>query len=190
MLHVPSSYENMTLLSMKLPCSSFKRNKGHLTLTQSLCDDPMMKIPLEIESIMSRFTVRIPTEAELNDKEQDFTTHLNMTSTTNWKPAEVDFTEKKAALTASLSSDYVMRHMQSRCLNPLQVRGQDWLTPSDSDQLEFAALLEAESMAADTGGSCQLCRREEMDELSRPIYSGVFANEHNLDFDLDKSHFD
>jgi hypothetical protein len=70
-----------------------------------------MKIPMEIEGIMSGFTVRIPTFAELNNKEQDFTAHVNMTSTTNWEPAEVDFAEKEAALAASLSSDYVMCHM-------------------------------------------------------------------------------
>jgi hypothetical protein len=31
---------------------------------------------------------------------------------------------------------------------------------------------------------------EKMEELSRPIYGGVFAGENNLDFDLDKAHFD
>jgi hypothetical protein len=31
---------------------------------------------------------------------------------------------------------------------------------------------------------------EEMEDLSRPIYDGVFADEINLDFDLDKVHFD
>jgi hypothetical protein len=90
-----------------------------------MCDDPLMKIPLEIEGFMSGFTVRIPTEAELKDKEQDFTTHVNKTSTTNWEPAEADFTVKEAALAASLSSDYVLCHMQFRQLHPLQARGQD-----------------------------------------------------------------
>jgi ketol-acid reductoisomerase len=31
---------------------------------------------------------------------------------------------------------------------------------------------------------------EEMEELSRQIYGGVFADENNLDSDLDKAHFD
>jgi hypothetical protein len=92
-----------------------------------------MKISMEIEGSMSGFAVRIPTEAELKDKDQDFTTHVNMASTTNWEPIEVDFAAREAALAASMSSDYMMRHLQSRRLNPLQVRGQDWLTPSDSD---------------------------------------------------------
>ena len=83
-----------------------------------------------------------------------------------------------------------MRHLQSRALNPLQARGQDWLTPSESDKLEFAALLEAESKADDTRRELSAVHMEEMEELSRPIYGGVFADENNLDFDLEKAHFD
>jgi hypothetical protein len=79
-----------------------------------LCDDPVMQIPLEIEGIMSGFTVQIPTDTELNDKEQDFTTHINMTLTSEWGPAVIDFAAREVALAASMSSDYVMRHMQSR----------------------------------------------------------------------------
>jgi hypothetical protein len=90
----------------------------------------------------------MPTDTEIADKGDNMTTHINMTS--DWEPAVVDFAEKDAALTASMSSDYVMRHLQSRHLNPLQARGQDWLTPSESDKLEFAAMLDAESKAVDT----------------------------------------
>jgi hypothetical protein len=72
------------------------------------CDDPVMKTPLEIEGIMSGFTVRFLTDDELSDKEQDFTTRINMTSTLEWEPAVVDFAVREAALAASMSSDCVM----------------------------------------------------------------------------------
>ena len=51
-----------------------------------ICDDPVMKIPLEIEGIMYGFTVRMPTDAEIADKGKDMTTHINMTSTSDWEP--------------------------------------------------------------------------------------------------------
>ena len=59
--------------------------------TQSFADDPVMKIPFQIQGIMSGFTVRMPTDAELADKGEDMTTHINMTSTSDWEPAVVDF---------------------------------------------------------------------------------------------------
>jgi hypothetical protein len=51
-------------------------------------------------------------------------------------------------------------------------------------------MLEAESTAADTRRELSVVQREEMEELSRPIYGGVFADENYLDFKLDKSHYD
>ena len=85
-----------------------------------ICDDPVLKIPFEIEGIMSGFTVRMPTDAEMADRGEELTTHINMTSTSDWEPAVPDFAEREAALAASISSDYEMRHLQSRLLNPLQ----------------------------------------------------------------------
>ena len=53
------------------------------------------------------------------------------------------------------------------------------------------ALLDAESKAVDTRRELAVVQMEEMQELSQPIHGGgVFANENNLDFDLDKAHFD
>ena len=64
------------------------------------------------------------------------------------------------------------------------------MTPSESDKLEFAALLKSESRADDTRRELSAVQINEMEELSRPIYGGVFADENDLDFDLDKAHFD
>jgi hypothetical protein len=139
---------------------------------------------------MSGFTVRVPTDAEIADRGENMTTHINMTSTSDWEPAVPDFAAREAALAASMSSDYKMRHLQSWALNPLQVRGQDCLTPSVGDKLEFAALLDSESKAADTRRELAAVQMEEMEELSRPLYGGIFANKNNLDFDFDKAHFD
>jgi hypothetical protein len=51
-------------------------------------------------------------------------------------------------------------------------------------------LLDAESKAADTRRELAAVQIEEMQKLSRPFHGGVFADENNLDFDLDKAHFD
>ena len=69
----------------------------------------------------------MPTDAEMADRGEELTTRINMTSTSDWEPAVPDFAAREAALAASISSDYEMRHLQSRALNPLQARGQDWL---------------------------------------------------------------
>jgi hypothetical protein len=88
----------------------------------SLCilvDEPLMKIPLEIDGIMSGFTVRIPTDAEIADREQNMTTHVNMPSTVPWEPVEMDFAEKEEAMARSMTSDYMLRHAESWDLHPL-----------------------------------------------------------------------
>jgi hypothetical protein len=51
-------------------------------------------------------------------------------------------------------------------------------------------MLEAESKAANIRRELAAMQVEEMDELSQPIYGCVFADEKDLDFDLDKTHFD
>jgi hypothetical protein len=79
--------------------------------------------------------------------------------------------------------------MQSLGISIPFAKGQDWLLPTDSDRLKFAALLDSEMEAADDRRELAAARKQELEELSKPMFGGVFADENALDFDLDKPHF-
>jgi hypothetical protein len=52
-----------------------------------LVDDPLLHIPLSFDGgAMSGFMVRIPTNEELQDYDQNFTVHVTMTSPDHWEP--------------------------------------------------------------------------------------------------------
>jgi hypothetical protein len=52
-----------------------------------LVDNPLLHIPLTFDGgTMSGFTVRSPTDEELQDYDQNFTTHVTMTSPDHWEP--------------------------------------------------------------------------------------------------------
>jgi hypothetical protein len=75
----------------------------HLTLEQHtpemhsiLVDDPLLHIPLSFDGgTMSGFTSRMPTDEELQDYNQTFTTHVVKTSPSEWKPWSKELTGLK-----------------------------------------------------------------------------------------------
>ena len=110
-----------------------------------LVDDPLLHIPLTFEGgMMSGFTSRMPTDEEIQDYDQNFTTHIVMTSPTDWQPWSKEWERIESSLRAQLTSDYDLcqaKDRESRQLAPIQLRGQDTTTPSEEDGKEFKSLL-------------------------------------------------
>ena len=158
-----------------------------------LVDDPLLHIPLTFEgSMMSGFTTRIPTDEELQDFDQTFTTHIVMTSPTEWKPHSDEWNRIESALRAQLTSDYDLRQAkdrESRQLAPIQLRGQDTTTPSKEDSKEFKSVLHWEAFAAEQRRQVSSIHMEEMSELATPLFGGEFGDVSALDFDLEQPHF-
>ena len=106
-----------------------------------LVDDPLLHIPLSFDGgTMSGFTSRIPTDEESQDYDQNFTTHIVMTSPTEWKPWSKEWERIESALRAQLTRDFDLRHTkfkESREVFPVQLRGQDTTTPLEEDNKEF-----------------------------------------------------
>ena len=80
-----------------------------------LVDDPLLHIPLTFEgSMMSGFTTRMPTDEEIQDYDQNFTTHIVMTSPSEWKPHSEEWARIESSLRAQLTSDYDLRHAKQQ----------------------------------------------------------------------------
>ena len=158
-----------------------------------LVGDPLLHIPLSFDGgTMSGFTSCIPTEEELQDCDQNFTTHIVMTSPIEWRLWSKDWQRIEAALKAQLTSDFDLRHakhMESREISPVQLRGQDTTTPSEDEGKEFKSLLHWETFAAAQRRQISAIHVEELAELSRPLFGGEFGNVSALDFDLEQPHF-
>ena len=201
-LHVPTMTKHL-INPFQLRNYGIKINETplmHLTPDQRtpemhsiLVDDPLLHIPLSFDGgTMSGFTSRIPTDEEIQDYDQNFTTHIVMTSPTDWKPWSKEWERIESALRAQLTSDYDLRHAkhrESREISPLQLRGQDTTTPSEEDGKEFESLLHWEEFAEKQRRQVSSIHVEEVAELSRPLFGGEFGDVSALDFDLDQPHF-
>ena len=158
-----------------------------------LVDDPLLHIPLRFNGgMMSGFTSRMPTDEKIQDYDQNFTTHIVMTSPTDWKPWSKEWERIESALRAQLTSDYDLRHAKDRELRelaPIQLRGQDTTTPPKEDGKEFKSLLHWEAFAVEQRRQVSSIHVEEIAELSRPLFGGEFGDVSVLDFDLHQPHF-
>ena len=72
--------------------------------------DPEVHIPLELDGVISCFTVRKPTQAEVQDDRNAI--HVYMTSDSKWDPQDQQLAEEESQLRALYGGDY-----------PPQVRG-------------------------------------------------------------------
>ena len=117
------------------------RNQGlevHETLLQHLnpderlphshsviCDEPPLHIPMTLRGTMSGFTVRLPTQEEIDDHEQLNTTWVHMTNDAPWKPYSSEFATIEDSLRSAMDRGTELYYPEPRDLAPLQVRGLD-----------------------------------------------------------------
>ena len=96
--------------------------------------DPLLSIPLSLKGTMSGFTVRKPTQDEIEDAEQLTCTHIYMTQEADWNPHDHVFQEHEEALRRSLQYTTPIRVKDgNRYISPLQVRG---LTAGSHDSFD------------------------------------------------------
>jgi hypothetical protein len=164
----------------------------HLTADQQT-PEILLHIPLSFDrGMMSGFTSRIPTDEEIQDYDQNFTTHIVMTSPTEWKPWSKEWERIESALRAQLTSDFDLRHTkfkESSEAFPVQLRGQDTTTPTEEGNKEFQSVLHWEEFAGKQRREVSVIHVQEQEELLRPLFGGEFGDVSALDFDLDQLHF-
>ena len=87
-------------------------------------EDGTLHIPMVLEGIMSGFTTRKPTWDEVNDKDEQETTHVQMTNTADWTPYSSTAAQEESTLRDAMNSDVDIRIYESRQISPLHLRGQ------------------------------------------------------------------
>ena len=85
--------------------------------------DPKFSIPLTLTGSISGFNTRKPTQAEVEDTEELFCTHIQMTSDATWNPHSRRFSEHEEAIRRHVEGPYEPRLKEPRLLSPLQMRG-------------------------------------------------------------------
>ncbi len=91
-------------------------------------EEQQLHIPLSLKGTMSGFTVRTPTEEEVEDYDQVNVIHVQMTDDIPWAPQDAVFEEEEDKLRNSYSFD--SSTLFARQVSPLQVRGQYPRDPS------------------------------------------------------------
>ena len=102
-----------------------------------ICAEPPLHIPMSLRGTMSGFTVRTPTQEEIEDHEQRQVKWVHMTSSQPWEPHSKAFAQVEDALRSTLERGTNLLIPESRDLDPLQVRGQDCV--SQKAELEGTA---------------------------------------------------
>ena len=82
-----------------------------------------LHIPLTLQGTMSGFSFRQPTWDEVNDTEQLFVTHVDMTSDAPWNPHSSLYADHEESIRQSIDSPFDLRTPEPLQLSPLQVRG-------------------------------------------------------------------
>jgi hypothetical protein len=125
-------------------CNTWNLKRGPLPNTASkLVGD--LRIPLELQGIMSGFTTRKPTSLEVNDKSGANRVHVWMTSEASWDPHSTNPGDIESTLWDSLPTPHTTPQ-----LSPLQVRGLEQATnQSEAELMSFYCDLSPDATAKD-----------------------------------------
>ena len=78
---------------------------SHSILAKDKLYSEDVHIPLNLEGVTSYFNTRTPTQAEIQDTNNDDCTHVNMTASSMWDPHDVTLSNHEASLREALLND-------------------------------------------------------------------------------------
>ena len=78
---------------------------SHSILAKDKLYSEDVHIPLNLEGVTSYFNTRTPTQAEIQDTNNDDCTHVNMTASSTWDPHDVTLSNHEASLREALLND-------------------------------------------------------------------------------------
>ena len=124
---------NLTALQ-HLPAAK-RRPTSHSLLVK----EAGLHIPFHLNGTMSAFTVRMPTQEEIDDVEQVNCRHVTMTSELPWSPQDPKYSSKEDLLRKHLDRDPLYYSRESKQLSQLQLRGQKLQHSGPAHAVNFRA---------------------------------------------------